>query len=71
MLIFLAPNSPLGWWWVLGVNEFHCNTRIDRSVKHVNNANRRIPLHLRKAGELEIKHLVDMDVIESMDGPTP
>ena len=44
---------------------------IDETVKPVAQPHRRIPFHLRKKVEKEIKLLEDQDIIEKVDGPTP
>ncbi|KAI9552629.1 putative uncharacterized protein K02A2.6-like [Daphnia sinensis] len=53
------------------LKNFTVKLHIDTSVTPVANAHRRIPLHLRKATELELQHLVEMDIIEPVEGPTP
>ena len=44
---------------------------IDPSVKPVAQPLRRTPFNLRKKVEEKIKDLIDMDIIEAVDGPTP
>ena len=44
---------------------------IDPEVKPVCQPHRRIPFHLRKKVEQELKRLEDLDIIEKVDGPTP
>ena len=44
---------------------------IDHEVKPVCQPHRRIPFHLRKKVEAELKRLEDLDIIEKVDGPTP
>lgn len=44
---------------------------IDPSVKPVAQPLRRIPYHLREAVEKKIQELIDMDIIERVEGPTP
>ncbi len=53
------------------LKDFSVKLHIDRSVKPVANTHRRIPLHLRVPVEKELKYLVEMDIIEPVDGPTP
>ncbi len=53
------------------LKNFTVTLHIDRSVTPVTNTHRRIPLHHRKAVESELQHLVDMDIIEPVVGPTP
>ena len=43
---------------------------IDQNVQPVTQPHRRIPLHLRKQVEAELKRLEDLDIIERVDGPT-
>ncbi|GAB1600597.1 hypothetical protein Ahia01_000337700 [Argonauta hians] len=44
---------------------------IDKSVKPVCQPHRRIPFHLRKKVDAELKRLEDLDIIEKVEGPTP
>ena len=45
---------------------------IDESVKPVaNQRHRRIPYHMRKKIETELKRLEELDIIENVKGPTP
>ena len=44
---------------------------IDKDVTPVTQRHRRIPFHVRKEVEAEIKRLEDLDVIETVSGPTP
>jgi len=44
---------------------------IDPEVKPVEQPLRRIPYHLRDAVEKKINELIDMDIVEHVDGPTP
>lgn len=53
------------------LKDFSVKLHIDITVKPVANTRRRIPLHLRVPVEKELKHLVEMDIIEPVDGPTP
>ncbi|XP_052777873.1 uncharacterized protein K02A2.6-like [Mya arenaria] len=43
---------------------------VDNTVQPVVQPHRRIPFHLRKQVEIELKRLEDMDIIEKVDGPT-
>ena len=43
---------------------------IDQNVQPVTQPHRRIPFHLRKQVEAELKRLEDLDIIERVDGPT-
>ena len=44
---------------------------VDPTVKPVVQPHRRIPFHMRKKVEKELKRLEDEDIIEKVDGPTP
>lgn len=44
---------------------------VDQSVQPTAQPHRRIPFHLRKKVEAEIKRLEELDVIEKVEGPTP
>ena len=44
---------------------------VDPDVKPVAQSHRRIPYHMRKRVEDEIKRLEQLDIIEKVDGPTP
>jgi hypothetical protein len=44
---------------------------IDPTVAPVAQPIRRTPFNLRKKVEDKIKELIDMDIIEHVDGPTP
>ena len=44
---------------------------VDPDVKPVVQPHRRIPFHMRKRVEEEIKRLEELDIIEKVDGPTP
>ena len=49
-----------------------CKLHIDESVKPVAQPHRRLPFHIRKQTEKELKRLIDLDVIEPVgDDPTP
>ena len=43
---------------------------VDKTVQPIMQPHRRIPFHLRKQVEIELKRLEDMDIIEKVDGPT-
>ena len=43
----------------------------DPDVKPTVQSHRRIPFHMRKRVEAEIKRLEDLDIIEKVEGPTP
>ena len=43
---------------------------IDPNIQPVTQPHRRIPFHLRKQVEAELKRLEDLDIIERVDGPT-
>ena len=47
------------------------NLHIESSVPSVTQRHRRIPLHMRKDVEAELKRLREMDFIEEVTGPTP
>ena len=44
---------------------------VDPEVQPVAQQHRRIPFHLRKQVEAELKKLQDLDIIEPVTGPTP
>ena len=44
---------------------------IDTQVKPVAQPHRRIPFHMRKKVEQELKRLEELDIIEKVEGPTP
>ena len=44
---------------------------VDPEVKPVIQPHRRIPFHMRKRVEEEIRRLEDLDIIEKVEGPTP
>jgi len=44
---------------------------VDDTVQPTRQPHRRIPFHVRKDVEDELKRLEDMDIIEKVDGPTP
>lgn len=44
---------------------------IDEKVQPVSQMCRRVPFHVRKDVEKELKHLEEQDVIEKVSGPTP
>ena len=43
---------------------------VDKTVQSIMQPHRRIPFHLRKQVEIELKRIEDMDIIEKVDGPT-
>ena len=47
------------------------NLHIEFSVPPVMQRHRRIPFHVKKDVEAELKRLREMDVIEEVTGPTP
>lgn len=47
------------------------NLHINKDVPPVTQRHRRIPFHIRKDVETELKRLEDLDVIEKVNGPTP
>ena len=53
------------------LNDVKVTLHIDSDVKPVAQPHRRIPFHIRKQVEEELKHLEDMDIIEKVHGPTP
>ena len=44
---------------------------VDTDVKPKQQSHRRIPFHMRKRVEDELKRLEELDIIEKVDGPTP
>lgn len=44
---------------------------IDKNIQPVTQPHRRIPFHVRKQVEQELKKLEALDIIEKVDGPTP
>ena len=46
------------------------NQIIDPNIQPVTQPPRRIPFHLRKQVEAELKQLQDFDIIERVEGPT-
>ena len=44
---------------------------IDKTVRPVAQAHRRIPFHIRKQVELKLKEMENDDIIERVEGPTP
>ena len=62
------PEAFTGMGKMTGVKvKFH----VDQEVKPVIQPHRRIPFHMRKRVEEEIKRLEELDIIEKVDGPTP
>ena len=57
---------------ILGkLRDYQQTISIDPNVKPVAQPPRRVPFNLRDAVENQIKHLLDLDVIEETSGPTP
>ena len=52
-------------------SDFKVKLHIDPEVKPVALSHRRVPYHLRKKVEDELKKLEDLDIIEKASGPTP
>ena len=53
------------------LKDFQLNIHIDPSVRPVAQNPRRIPFGLRKKAEDKLSELMDADIIEKADGPTP
>ena len=53
------------------LKDFQLNIHIDPSVRPVAQNPRRIPFGLRKKVEDKLSELMDADIIEKADGPTP
>ena len=53
------------------IKDVQVKLHIDESVIPVAQKPRRIPFHIRKDVEDEIKSLQEQDIIEDVDGPTP
>jgi len=53
------------------MGDFEVKLHIDQNVQPVAQRHRRIPFHLRKKVEAEIRKLEELDIIERVDGPTP
>ena len=66
----LAQEHPKLFDRVGQLKNYQVKLHIDRSVKPVAQPHRRIPFHLQKMVEKEIKSLLEQDIIERVDGPT-
>lgn len=44
---------------------------MNEEIKPVNVPHRRVPFHVRKKVEDKLKELEELDIIETVDGPTP
>jgi len=53
------------------LKNYEIKLHIDHSVRPVAQLHRRIPFHLRKKVEDELKLLLEQDIIEKVSGPTP
>jgi hypothetical protein len=53
------------------LKNFQVKLHIDESVQPSKQTHRRIPFHIRKQAETEIKNLHDADILEQVEGPTP
>ena len=53
------------------VKDVQVKIHVDESVAPVAQQHRRIPFHMRKKVEDELKRLEDLDIIERVEGPTP
>jgi hypothetical protein len=53
------------------IKGLHAEIHIDKNIVPVTQPHRRIPFHLRKKVEDELKRLEELDIIEKVDGPTP
>lgn len=53
------------------IKDVEVKLHIDETVQPVSQPHRRIPFHIRKDVEKELKRLEDLDVIEPVCGPTP
>ncbi|KAK3740155.1 hypothetical protein QZH41_003823 [Actinostola sp. cb2023] len=53
------------------LKDYEVKLHIDPDVKPVAQPHRRVPFHLRAKVEEEINQLLDADVIEKVEGPTP
>ena len=53
------------------LKDFQVTLHIDESVTPVAQPHRRIPFHMRKKVEQEIASLLQQDIIEKVEGPTP
>ena len=53
------------------LKDFQLDIRIDQNVKPVAQPMRRVPFSMRDKLEQKLNELVDLDVIERAEGPTP
>ena len=53
------------------LKNYQVKLHVDENIQPVAQSVRRIPFSLRKAVEDELKRLLDMDIIEKVEGPTP
>ena len=53
------------------VKDVQVKIHVEESVAPVAQQHRRIPFHMRKKAEDELKRLEDLDIIERVEGPTP
>ncbi|KAK3092635.1 hypothetical protein FSP39_005203 [Pinctada imbricata] len=53
------------------VKDVQLKIHIDESIAPIAQQHRRIPFHMRKKVEAELKRLEDLDIIEKVEGPTP
>ncbi len=53
------------------LNSYKLNVHINPNVPPVAQPPRRVPVHIRKAVDKKLKELEELDIIESLVGPTP
>nr|XP_034319592.1 uncharacterized protein K02A2.6-like [Crassostrea gigas] len=53
------------------IKDVKVKIHVDKSIKPTVQPHRRIPFHLRKKVEAELRRLEDLDIIEKVEGPTP
>ena len=53
------------------IKDVQIKLHIDQSVQPITQRHRRVPFHVRKDVENELKRLENLDVIEKVEGPTP
>lgn len=53
------------------LKDFQVKLHIKKDVPPVTQSHRRVPFHIRKKIETELKRLEALDIIEKVDGPTP
>lgn len=53
------------------LKDYKVKLHIEKTVQPIAQSHRRIPFHIRKKVEAELKMLEDNDIIEKVDGPTP